>query len=154
MALQFTGLPAADFLPLFDLSDSDLRAQGARRVVADDAGYPCRISLQRAAIGENLILLQYAHHTTQSPYRAAGPVYVREQAHDTGRYFDILPPMLQNSLLSLRAYDAEGMITGAEVVQAEAALSAIDGMLQQPGAAYLHVHFARPGCYACQVVRV
>ena len=52
MTYSISGLPLADFAPLFGLDDSALAAMGARRVVADaDRGYPCRVSLMDAAMG-------------------------------------------------------------------------------------------------------
>ncbi|MBN8899687.1 MAG: DUF1203 domain-containing protein, partial [Rhodospirillales bacterium] len=61
MAFRITGLPAAPFAPLFELSDAELAAQGAVRRIADGA-YPCRISLTDSQPGDELLLLNYEHH--------------------------------------------------------------------------------------------
>jgi hypothetical protein len=158
MPLQFTGLPTTEFAHLFALPDAALALQGAVRVIADDNGYPCRVSLQRAQPGETLLLVHFEHHHTASPYRAAGPVYVRQLACETSTATtvvrDTLPAFLAGSLLSLRAYGADGMLCVAEVTPAEDALALITAYLARPDAAYVHIHFARPGCFACRVEKV
>src|SRR3546814_6946529 len=59
MTYAITGLSPEPFAPLFEMSDAELAARGARRVTADaDRGFPCRISLEDARAGEELILLQ------------------------------------------------------------------------------------------------
>jgi hypothetical protein len=82
MSFQIRGPDAEPFAPLFQLNDADLEALGARRVYADEAdAYPCRVSLTRVTIGEELLLLNHAHQTTStSPYRAAGPIFVSRSA--------------------------------------------------------------------------
>ena len=71
---RISGLPAEPFQGYFAMTDADLAAHGARRVVATEADLglmpPCRVSLRDAEIGECSILLHYAHHTSPaSPYR-------------------------------------------------------------------------------------
>src|SRR5262250_2733733 len=80
-SFQLVGLPAEPFEPLFELQDRELAALGAKRVIAcEHPGYPCRISLVDAEVGEELLLLTYAHHRVASPYQASGPIYVRRGA--------------------------------------------------------------------------
>ena len=67
-----TGLDPTGFDHLFRLGDAALATAGARRVVADGPGYPCRVSLVDAAPGEELVLFEYRHHDVASPYRASG----------------------------------------------------------------------------------
>ncbi len=152
-ALLFTGLPASDFAVYTKMNDAELGQHGAKRIIADDDGYPCRISLRRAQPGETLILLAYEHHPARSPYRAAGPIFIRQTAHQTGCYHNILPPMLADSLLSLRAYDQTGMMQYGAVATDREALAAIRAQMADQTIAYLHIHFARRGCYACRVER-
>jgi hypothetical protein len=82
MPFQVRGLEAEPFAPLFQLNDADLAAIGVQRVYADEAdAYPCRVSLTRVPVGEELLLLNHAHQTTStSPYRAAGPIFVSRSA--------------------------------------------------------------------------
>ena len=55
VSFQLEGIPYRPFAPLFALSDQELQKMNARRVIADaQPGYPCRVSLADAAIGEEL----------------------------------------------------------------------------------------------------
>jgi hypothetical protein len=81
MNFQIVPLQLKEFLPLFELSDPEVAEHGARRIIADaNPGFPCRVSLEDAEIGERVILVNYMHQPTDSPYRATGPIFVREKA--------------------------------------------------------------------------
>jgi Protein of unknown function (DUF1203) len=154
MSFQIQALPSDPFLPLFALSDDELRARDIRSVVADaHPGYPCRVSLQDAREGERLLLLPYDHHRVDSPYRASGPVYVREAAQQAHPAAGEVPALLRSRVLSLRAYDARGMMVWAEVVPGTEVEAAISQLFAIERVAYLHIHYAKPGCYACRVER-
>jgi hypothetical protein len=45
------------------------------------------------------------------------------------------------------------MMVGWELVEGGKLEGAIERLLAEPRAAYLHVHFAAPGCYAARVER-
>ncbi|MGO4523551.1 DUF1203 domain-containing protein [Microvirga sp. 2MCAF35] len=154
MSFQILGLDAKPFAPLFELDDADLRAIGARRVHADEAdAYPCRVSLTRVAVGEELLLLNHAHQTTAtSPYRAAGPIFVSRTAK-TGLYRGELPPMMRDRLLSLRAYDAAAFIVDADVAEGGDVLQVIERFFADPQVAHIDAHFARRGCFAARIER-
>ena len=66
---------------------------------------------------------------------------------------DRIVQIRQNRLLSLRAYDARGMMAWAEAVPGSEIESAIAQLFAIERVAYLHVHYAKPGCYACRVER-
>lgn len=151
MTFRFTGISPEPFAPLFALSDSELAARGMTRVTADSTpGFPCRVSLEDAEVGEALILLPFDHQPAHSPYKASGPIFVRENAR---RAYDgaALPEVLRGRLLSLRGYDAKDCIVVADVVDgadAEATLARIFAEV-----AYVHIHNAKRGCYSCRVER-
>ncbi|HET9625993.1 MAG TPA: DUF1203 domain-containing protein [Kofleriaceae bacterium] len=153
MTFRIQGLPAEPFAPLFSLDDAALAGRGALRRIADDRPvYPCRISLTDAAPGDELILTHFEHHPVASPYRASHALYVRrgEVQYDA---IDEIPDQLRRRLLSVRAFDRAGMLVTADVVDGSALAPAITTLLADPRADYLHLHFARPGCYAARVVR-
>ena len=86
-SFQFIALPSEPFTSLFKLSDGELQSIGARRMVVDNKpGFPCRVSLEDAEVGETVLLLPYTHHETTSPYKASGPIFVREKASPS--FFD------------------------------------------------------------------
>lgn len=154
MSFQIHALPLDAFSPLFALSDGALRARDIRRVVADGRpAYPCRVSLQDATEGERLLLLPHAHHVVDTPYRAAGPVYVREAAVEATPDVGEVPALLRTRLLSLRAYDARGMMVWADVRPGTELEAGLDDLFALERTDYVHLHYAKPGCYACRVVR-
>jgi hypothetical protein len=152
MTIRYFGISAAPFLPLFDLDDAALMARGARRMLADKKpGFPCRVSLEDAEPGERMLLVNFEHQTAHSPYRASGPIFVRESARTAYDGTDV-PPVLTARLLSLRAYDAAGMMIDADVVQGAEVETALARLFAQ-AAAYVHIHNAKRGCYACRAER-
>ncbi len=154
MSFRITGLPAAQFEPLFALSDAELAARGAVRRIADDRtpGYPCRISLTDSHKGDELILVNHEHHAVASPYRMRFAVYVRK-GEETYDEVDQVPEQLRSRQLAVRAFDRNAMMVGWELIDGRELETAIDRQLANPAAAYLHLHFAAPGCYAAKVER-
>lgn len=153
MAFLIHGLDPALFARSFTLSDAELAARGALRTIADaHPGYPCRVSLADAEPGDELLLVHFEHHATSTPYRAAGPIYVRRAAH-TRVVLDRVPDVLARRVLSVRGYDAAGMMVAADVVDGRELASKLDAVLGCVEIAYVHVHYAKPGCFACQITR-
>ena len=56
-------------------------------------------------------------------------------------------------MLSLRAFNAEGMIVGAELVDGQHAAPAVEALLARPNVADLHAHYAAYGCFAARIER-
>jgi hypothetical protein len=153
MHFRITGLPAEPFAHLFDLSDDALAARRAMRVVADEThGYPCRISLTDAEPGQTLILLNYEHQPANSPFRSNYAIYIRESEEPFDR-IDEVPDQLRRRLLSVRGFDEHGMLCDADVAQGTALEPLIERLFADDRVDYLHIHFARPGCYAARVDR-
>jgi hypothetical protein len=154
MRFRITGLPAENFRPLFALSDAELAARGAVRRIADDRkpGYPCRVSLTDSRVGDHLILANYEHHAVDSPYRMRFAVYVRE-GEETYDAVDEVPEQLRKRTLAVRAFDRNAMMVGHQLVEGTALEQAIEMLFRDPRAAYLHAHYAAPGCYAARIDR-
>jgi Protein of unknown function (DUF1203) len=151
MSFRITGLPAEQFAPLFGLSDDELRARGAVRRIADNR-YPCRISLTDAEPGDELLLVNYEHHPVDSPYRMRFAIYVRrgEEQYDA---IDQVPEQLRSRMLAVRSFDEGGMMIDRELIDGRQVEQGIERLFAKPAAAYLHVHYAAPGCYAARVDR-
>jgi len=151
--MRYLGLAADRFEPLFDLSDDELRRRGMRRMIVDSKpGFPCRVTLQDAEPGERVLLLPFDHQTAHSPFRASGPVFVREgsfAAYDASE----APPVFKARALSVRAYDAEGMMLDADLAEGEAVEKLLARFFHRTDVDYIHIHFARRGCFACRVER-
>ena len=151
---RVVALPIENFRPLFALSDEELRAQLARRVVVDEKpGFPCRVSLVDGDPGESVLLLPFVHHDVDTPYRASGPIYVREAAITARPDVNTIPSMLRARPQSVRAYDATGMLVASDVVEGPALEARIREYFGDANVRYLHLHNARPGCFNCRVER-
>jgi hypothetical protein len=151
---QLQGLEPAPFQALFELDDAALRERGIRRrVVNEYPGVPCRISLQDAALGEEVLLLPFEHHAVDSPYRASGPIYVRRNVLRAEPAPGEVPDYVQRRLISLRAYNAKHMMLAAEVVPGEEVAAQLQQLFDGARIEYVHLHNARPGCYSCRAVR-
>lgn len=154
MDFRISGLPAARFAPLFGLNDADLAARDiVRRVCDAKPGFPCRVSMVEAEPGESVLLLHHEHQPVASPYRSAGPIYVREAARETYSAVNTVPELVRTRLISLRAYDAAGMMLDAEVVDGRELEPVIGRFFAIEGVTYLHAHNARRGCYSCRIDR-
>jgi hypothetical protein len=152
--LRVRGLAPATFAPWFALSDEELAARRAARVIADQPhAFPCRVSLADAAPGEELLLLPYAHLPVESPYRGEGPIYVRRAAQAAFDAVDVIPDALARRLLSVRAYDQRGWMVDADVAPGSELAALAARLLARAEVAYLHVHHARHGCFACRIDR-
>ncbi len=154
MSFRISGLPAEPFVPLFALSDSELADHGAVRRIADDRrpGYPCRVSLTDSEPGDELLLVNYEHHPVTSPYRMRFAIYVR-RGETTFDAVDLVPEQLRIRTLAVRAFDSAAMLTAAELIDGRALETTIECLLADRRSAYLHIHYAAPGCYAARVER-
>ena len=138
--MRITGLPAPLTLP-----------DDAPRQVADAPhAFPCRRCLTDAEPGEVLRLVAYDPWTVDSPYRQHGPVFVHERACETAVATE-LPEQQRRRLLSVRAFDAAGLPTAAEVVPGGDVPARLAELLAEPSTAFVHLHNAAPGCFAARV---
>lgn len=152
---RLTGLDPASFEPLFSLPDDELLRLGARRRIASEApGFPCRVSLEDAPLGAELLLLPYEHHPADSPYRASGPIFVRRGAVRRELPPGEVPPYVASRLISVRAYDAGAMMIAASVCEGTAVAGALEEMFADSAVAYVHLHNAKRGCFSCRASRV
>jgi len=154
MPFVVSALPAAAFRPLYGLSDEALAARGILRRTVDGPGSPCRVTLEDARPGETVLLLNYEHQPADTPFRARHAIFVREGAED--RAFapaEIPPAFAARRRLSLRAFDAAGMMVDADLAPTAELDGAVERLLARPEAAYLHAHYAGAGCYAARIDR-
>lgn len=151
MTFQIHALPAAPFQRFFE-PDVPGDHPPFRLLTADaKPGYPCRVSLRDAEIGERVLLIHHTHHAAPTPYRASHAIYVRHGAEDGTPAPGAVPAAFESRVLSLRGFGADRMMRAAEVVPGTALRAAIAAMFAQPDVAYAHIHFAGPGCFAARV---
>jgi Protein of unknown function (DUF1203) len=155
MSFRITGLSPEPFRHLYDLSDSELALQGVKRYIADKKpGFPDRIEMRDAEVGEKLLLLNHLCQPANTPYRATHAIFVREGAENTYDKVDEIPEVMRTRLLSLRAYDAMGMMLDADVVNGRDIEGLITQFFKSLQVAYIHVHNAKPGCYSGRIDRI
>ncbi len=154
-SFRLVGLAAENFESFFAMPDAELAALGARRVVAAAAvGFPCRVSLVDADVGDELLLLPFEHLSTGSPYRASGPVFVRRGARRAVLAPGELPPYVTRRVMSVRAYDSGDMMVDADVCEGARVRETLDRFVADEAVAYVHLHNAKRGCFSCRVERV
>jgi len=155
VAYSIAGLPLEPFRPFFGLSDEELARHHVVRVTADaPVGFPCRVLLEDAKPGDTLLLLNHEYQSADTPYRGRHAIFVNEAATAPKTFVDAVPPVLSvRKAISLRAFDADGMMIEAEVVAGSEVDTAILRMFADPAVAYLHAHNAARGCFAARIDR-
>ncbi|MFL9840781.1 DUF1203 domain-containing protein [Sphingomonas sp. ST-64] len=154
MSYVITGLDPARFRHLYGRSDAELAEAGAVRIVADgDARLPCRVTLNDVTQGDAVLALNFEHLPVETIYRSRHAIFVRDGAQERARFEGRVPAQLASRLLSVRSFDADDMMIDAEVTEGIGLEAEIARMFGDPRAAWLHVHFARRGCFAARVDR-
>ena len=154
MGLKISGLPFERFEHLMRLDAAALEAAGVVELRVDEEhAYPCRVTLQDAIPGEQVLLFNFPHQPAHSPYQASGPIIVRREAARTRIAVNEVPDQQRRRLLSVRAYDARDWIVAAEVTPGTELETVIRRLFADPRVAYLHLHNARHGCYSARVDR-
>jgi Protein of unknown function (DUF1203) len=154
MSFQLVGVPFETFSPLFLLCDQDLAALDAQRIIAtENPGFPCRVSLEDAEIGEELLLLPFEHQPARSPYRASGPIFVRKAARQRSLAPGQLTDYVLLRLLSVRGYDSADLMIDQAICEGKSVEAAILRMFDNLQVTYIHLHNAMRGCFSCRVNR-
>lgn len=136
------------------LDPERLDLTGARPVTATGKpGFPCRVTLEDAEIGETLLLFHHVSHDVDTPYRSAYAIYVREGVEQPARYVDEVPPIMQARPLGLRGFDSDGMLRNAMLAMPGEADAKIRALFESPEIATIHAHNAAHGCFAAKIVR-
>jgi len=152
---QCIALNPTSFSSYFEKSAAELAQLGAKRMRVDKKpGFPCRISLEDAEIGEEVLLLPFVHHAVESPYQASGPIFIRKGVETARPGVNEIPLMLQHRLLSLRGYDKDHLMVAADVVEGKDLAASIGQLFDNEKIEYLHLHNAKQGCYQCLVKRL
>ena len=153
MTYRMEGLAPQAFAGLFAMADGELAARGAIRVTADAPGYPCRVSLEEAAPGEELILLNHVSHDVAGPFRTAYAIYVRKDAEPAACYTDEAPAYLDKRTLGLRGFDAEGMLKDGLLAMPGEADAKIRALFERAEIDTIHAHSAAYGCFLARIER-
>ena len=154
MDFQITALDAGQFRELYGLDNDALARRGVVRYVVDEKpGFPCRVSLVDAEVGETVLLLNFEHQPADTPYRSSHAIFVREGAETARLAKNEVPEMLRIRTLSVRAFDEKAMMLDAAVVDGENLTGLIHRLFDNDSVVYLHVHNAGRGCYNAAIHR-
>jgi hypothetical protein len=153
MTYVVKGIDPAPYRHLFGLSDEQLAKQGVVRITVTDPTFPCRVSLTDREIGESVLLLNHVSHDVANPYRASHAIFVTETEQEPGEYVDRVPPVFEPRVMSLRGFDANGMMEDAILTQPGEADAGIRKLFENPAIETIHAHNAGRGCFAAKIER-
>ena len=151
MTYRITGLDPAPYKPLFALPDAELGTRGIVRMKVDGPGFPCRVSLIDRPPGDEVLLLNHVSHDVANPYRATHAIFVADTPQ--AQFVDDVPPVFAPRVLSLRAFDEDGMMVDATLAQPGEADAAIRQLLADESIATIHAHNAVRGCFSARIER-
>ena len=153
MTYRITGLDPAPYRHLVGLSDSELAAHHVVRMTVDSPTFPCRVSLTDRPIGETVLLVNHVSHDVANPYRASHAIFITEVAQQPAEYIDEVPPVFRTRVLSLRGFDADGMMADAILTEPGEAEAGIRKLFDNPEIRTIHAHNATRGCFAAKIER-
>jgi len=154
MSFQIHALDPEHFSDYFNLSDEALAERKARRMtVTANPGFPCRVSLEDAEIGETVILLNHDYLPHNSPYQGRHAIFVRDNAVQARPGPGDIPAVLARRPLSVRAFDADFMMQAARIVDGSVLGQMLEELFENPDIVDIHIHNAGPGCYAARAAR-
>jgi Protein of unknown function (DUF1203) len=154
MTYRITGIDPSPYRHLYGLSDESLGKQGIVRVtVTEKPSFPCRVSLVDREIGESVLLLNHVSHDVANPFRASHAIFISEGAEQAAEYVDEIPPVFGPRVLSLRGFDADGMMADAILTQPGEADAGIRQLFGNPAIETIHAHNATRGCFSAKIER-
>ena len=154
MTYRITGIDPAPYRQFDGQTDTELAEQGVvRMAVTAKPGFPCRISLTDREVGETVLLLNHVSHDAAGPYRASHAIFVTEGETEAAEFIDAIPPVFATRVLSLRGFDAEGLLVDAALTQPGEAEAGIHKLFANPAIETIHAHNATRGCFAARIER-
>jgi len=154
MSYIIEGLSAQQFERFIGMPDGELAAYNAiRYAVSNKPGYPCRITLEDAEPGETAILINHVSRDEYTPFRASHAIFVRETAVAPARFEDEIPPVLRTRALSLRGFDAAGMMVDAMTTEPGGAEEGLLKLFEDPRIVEVDAHNVARGCFLARARR-
>jgi hypothetical protein len=149
MAYIIKGLDPAAF------ADTEtLIAAGAIRVTVDKPNaFPCRISLEDAEPGDEVLLVNFVSADVATPFRASHAIFIREDAAEAPLYKDKTPPFLAGRTTSLRGFDGTGMIRAAALASPGDADVGLRDLFEDEEIVHVDIHAAAWGCFLARAER-
>ncbi|MEH6702201.1 DUF1203 domain-containing protein [Parasphingorhabdus sp.] len=154
MTYQITGLSPELAKSFEGATTEQLSALGAVQMTATSKpGFPCRISLEDAEVGEELILFHHTSHDVDSPYRSSYAIFAKTGLVEAAQFTDAVPPVFEGRTLGMRAFGIDAMLKTARLALPGDADSSIRQLFELDEVAYIDVHNAAHGCFVARVER-
>jgi len=154
MGYTISGLSPEPFRHLYGLPDRQLDELGIKRFHVDqNPGFPDRIEMRDANVGETVLLLHHVYQPENSPYRASHAIFIREGAQDKYCVKNVVPEVMKSRLIALRAFDGSHMMVDAEIAQGGDIEKTIHLFFENPQVSYIQAHNAKRGCYSGRIDR-
>lgn len=154
MAYQITGLSPELAKPFQDATAEELSVLGAVQMTAtSNPGFPCRISLEDAEVGEQVVLFHHTSHDVDSPYRSSYAIFARTGLTAAAQFTDAVPPVFESRTLAMRAFGKDAMLKTASLALPGDADRSIRQLFELAELAYIDVHNAAHGCFVARVER-
>ena len=77
---------------------------------------PCRVCLEEASVGEEMLLFSYSPFERPVPYRNVGPIFVHATACRPYDRPATVPDLMRRRLLALRGYSAQDRMIECDLV--------------------------------------
>ena len=154
MTYRIIGIDPAPYRHLYGLTEAELAEHKVvRMTVTAKPSFPCRVSLTDRDIGEQVLLLSHVSHDVTGPYRASHAIFVTEGEIEAAEFVDDVPPVFATRVLSLRGFDAGGMMVDALLTQPGEADAGIRKLFANDAIETIHAHNATRGCFAARIER-
>ncbi len=149
MTYHIKGLDPAAF------ADTEaLIAAGAIRMTVDKPNaFPCRVSLEDAEPGAEVLLLNFVSADVDTPFRASHAIFIKEDAAEAPLYKDMTPPFMAGRATSLRGFDNAGMIRAATLAQPGDADAGLRELFENEEIVHVDIHAAAWGCFLARAER-
>lgn len=154
MSYVVKGLSSEAYRHLYGKSDAELTKFGVMRYVVDaKPGFPDRIEMRDVDVGETVLLLNHISMEKPSPYRSSHAIFIREGAQESFEAKNEIPEVMFSRLLSLRAFDENGMMIEAEVAKGDDIEAVVIRFLENEQVSHIDAHNAARGCFSGKIVR-
>jgi len=154
MNFQIHSLAPAPFDAFFKMSDAQLLAHSIVKTIVTEANStPCRVSLKDADVGATVLLLNHQHLQGQTPFQASHAIFVTQDVQQSYPEVNQVPQVIHSRMVSIRAFDKQQMMVQADIAQGLEVSEKIQLMLNDKNIEFLHLHYAKHGCYIARVTR-
>jgi len=150
MTFVISAVPARRLEALRGVDD---RGAPVRPFVADEDGAPLRCCLRDARAGERLALVAYRPAGTAGAYEEVGPIFLHADPCDGYSTDDGYPADFRGRRQVFRAYDTDGRIADAVLVDGGDVEADIERLLARPDVATVHSRNVLYGCYMFAIDR-